>query len=57
MQAIEIVVIIAAVAIVLGVAVGTVVKKRIARKKGVPACCSGCESCPHCKACKGNQNH
>lgn len=49
MGAWEIVLIVACVAIVIGVTVGIVVRKL----KGKPACCDECSgNCPHCCAAK-----
>ena len=52
MQPIEIVTIILAVLIVAGVAVGTAIKKKNNKKKGLPGGCCDCAGCPYCEACK-----
>lgn len=48
MEAIEIIVIIAACLIVTGVFVGSVIKRHINKKNG---CAGGCCGCPHSKQC------
>lgn len=48
MEPIEIIIIIAAIAIVAGVIVSAIVRK----KKGKTGCDCGCSSCPHCVACR-----
>ena len=54
MGALEIILIVACVAIVVGVAVAVIVRKA----KGKSACCDECSgNCPHCAAAKkDNQN-
>lgn len=47
MEPVEIIVIIAAAAIVLGVVIGAIVRK----KQGKSGCDCGCSACPHCAAC------
>ena len=51
MQVYEIVLIVVAVLFVVGVIVGTTVKKYRNKKKGIPACCSDCSSCSNCSGC------
>ena len=51
MQAYEIVLIIVAVLFVIGVIVGSIVKKYRNKKKGIPACCCDCSSCSACSHC------
>lgn len=48
MSAVEIVTVIAAAVIVVGVTVGHFVKK----KKGKGSCGSSCDGCPYCSSCK-----
>ena len=51
MGALEIILIVACAAIVIGVTVGVVVRKL----KGKPACCDECSGeCPHCNATNTN---
>lgn len=50
MSALEIIVIVASVLFVVGVAVGTIVKKARNKKKGIVGCCD-CSSCSACSYC------
>ena len=48
----EIIVIVACAAVVLGVVIGAVVRK----KKGKCACCDECDGCTHCTQCADKNN-
>ena len=47
----EIAVIVLAVAFVIGVIVGTTIRKYRNKKKGIPACCCDCSQCSACSHC------
>ena len=50
----EIVLIVLCVSFVGAVVIGSIVKKKRAKAKGVPACCCDCSSCSHCNGhCSG----
>ncbi|NLZ25653.1 MAG: FeoB-associated Cys-rich membrane protein [Clostridiales bacterium] len=51
MKAIEIIVIVFAVALVLFTIVYNAIKKQRAKKSGRPSCCGGCSSCPYGGSC------
>jgi NADH:ubiquinone oxidoreductase subunit 3 (subunit A) len=51
MEPIEIIVIIAAVALVFGVAIGSFIKKKKARDSGQSACGGCCGGCPYSSGC------
>ena len=57
MSPLEIVVIVVCALFVVGVIVGTIVKKVRNKKKGIVGCCdcSACASCPHCCANKTSE--
>lgn len=48
----EIILIVACAAVVIGVVVAAIVRKR----KGADSCCDECGSCPHCHRCADKNN-
>ena len=54
MKAINIIIIVAAVLIVVGVTIGSIVRKFKAKKSG---CRTGCAGCPYANACNGNKTN